>query len=164
MNMLLLSISCSCDEIRRGISVTVIQRAQSDVSACFIHYISQLELPDEAKVRDAARRRAGDAQETRRNHETRGKRARGWRRMAYSRELGVASRRVQSSTVKSWQAQATSQTPTIHSATEKQRLVCQQRPLCSVRCRGHFIELCKNDIYWRKKVSGFKNILDKNCW
>lgn len=95
MNMLLLSISCSCDEIRRGISVTVIQRAQSDVSACFIHYISQLELPDEAKVRDAARRRAGDAQESPRRVESERADDGGWltaessasRRVAFSPAL-----------------------------------------------------------------------------
>lgn len=95
MNMLLLSISCSCDENMKGISVTVIQRAQSDVSACFIHYISQLELPDEAKVRDAARRRAGDAQESPRRVESERADDGGWLTVESS-----ASRRVQSSTVK----------------------------------------------------------------
>lgn len=81
---------------------------------------------------------------TRRNRagitEKRGKRARGWRREAYSREHGVASRSVAFSPEllkPDKPRQVTSQTPTIHSATESEsQESCVSRGRCARAAGG----------------------------
>lgn len=114
----------------------MIQCAQSDVSACFIHYISQLRgLPDEAKVRVAARGRAGIALESPRSVE-RELADDGGRLTAES----TASRRVAFSPAllkPDKPRQVRSQTPTIHSATESEsQESCVSRGRCARAAAG----------------------------